>query len=100
MGGRTRQARALRQIEAELATSLGGEPSPQQVLIIQRASVKAIRCALAEVAILAGTASDRLSEDWLRWSRELRADLLALGLERRTRTVTDLKSYVEEHYGE
>jgi len=100
LDGRTKEARAVRHIQAELSTALG-DVSPQQILLIQRASVKAVRCALAEAEILKanGDAAQSLQDDYLRWARELRADLLALGLERRSRNVMELKDYVRENYG-
>jgi hypothetical protein len=100
--GRTREVKAKLQIEAELTSALGGEPSPQQVLLIQRAAVKALRCALVEIEILRlrGQIPDSLAQDYLRWARELRADLVALGLKRIPKNLSDLKSYVESTYGE
>jgi hypothetical protein len=85
-----------------LTQALGGEPSPQQVLLIQRASTKALRCALVENKILRlrGEIPESLSQDYLRWARELRADLVALGLDRKLKNISDLQSYVTDTYGE
>jgi len=97
--GRTREARAVEQIQAELVSSLGGAEnvSVQKILIIQRCSVKALKCALIESEILKsnGDTGEGLKENYLRWARELRCDLLALGLERQQKNVTDLKDYLE-----
>ena len=81
--------------------ALGGDPSPQQVLILQRCSVKALRCAIAEREILKrdGDVSENVEKHYLRWARELREDLRLLGLERRARDSTDLKTYLKENYG-
>ena len=98
LDGRSREAKILREIEAALVTSLGGDPSPQQILIIKRACVKALRCTAMEhqIVTLDGNVPESLSQDYLRWSRELRNDLLALGLERKQKQITDLHSYIRE----
>ncbi len=95
--GRTREAKAIHQIQAELVAALG-DVTPQEILIIQRASVKALRCALVEAEILQknGDASEGLKNEYLSWSRELRRDLVALGLERRTKPVQGLQAYLQE----
>ena len=38
LDGRTKRARTLREIEVNLVTSLGGDPSPQEIMLIKRAS--------------------------------------------------------------
>ncbi len=98
LDGRSREAKIIREIQAALVDALGGDPSPQQILIIQRACVKALRCAAMEHEILSrdGDVPDSLQHDYLRWSRELRSDLLALGLDRRSAEVADLKSYLQD----
>lgn len=95
--GRTRKAKQLAHIEASLATALGGEPTPQEILLIQRAALKALRCSILEGEILRnGRDTPKTNyEDYLRWARELRADLQALGLKRREKEVVDLKGYLE-----
>ena len=98
LDGRSREAKIIREIQAALVDALGGDPSPQRILILQRASVKALRCAAMEHAILSrgGDVPDSLQNDYLRWSRELRSDLLALGLDRRSAEVGDLKAYLRD----
>ena len=95
---RTRAGRAIEQIQAELVSSLGGPEnvSVQKILLIQRCSVKALKCALIESEILKSNGTgERLKENYLRWAREMRADLMALGLERRARPVQGLHEYLE-----
>ena len=41
--GRTTPGKALRQIESELVSALGGNLTAQQILLLQRAAVKAVR---------------------------------------------------------
>lgn len=98
--GRTRAGKLQRQVEAALVTAMGGDPSPQQVLILQRAAVKAIRCSLLEGHILSAKKTSITAErHYLAWARELRLDLQALGLQRQARPVPDLEQYVQEAYG-
>jgi len=94
------QGRLVRHIEAVLTTGIP-DPSPQETLILKRAAVKAFRCDRIEREILRnkGDIPEDLEYSYLRWCRELRSDLLALGLERRAKSVIDLPTYVEENYG-
>ena len=98
LDGRSREAKILREIQAALVEALGGNPSPQEFLILKGACVKALRCSAMEHEILSrdGDVPDSLQHDYLRWSRELRSDLLALGLDRRSGQVGDLTSYLRE----
>jgi len=88
--------RLVHWIEATLSTSIP-DPSPQEVLILKRASVKAYRCDAIERQILRfnGAVPESLEMNYLRWCRELREDLKLLGLERRARNVTNLQEYLE-----
>ncbi len=101
MDGRTKEAQALQQVEAELVSAVGGDPSPQEILIIKRASVKALRCALMEVVLMRDrNPSHELEQNYIRWSRDLREDLKAIGLRRRERKIAaDLNEYIETQYG-
>ena len=97
--GRTREARAIQQIESELTAALGNDLSPMEALIVQRVAVKALRCRLAEAVIVVGDASPSLENDYLKWARELRSDLQVIGFRRRAKPVQSLEAYVEEKYG-
>ena len=97
------QGRLVRWIETTLTTAIPN-PSPQETLILKRASMKAFRCDSLEREILRCNGSnsqhlERLEQNYLKWSRELRADLQALGFSRRSRPVQDLGSYLAETYG-
>lgn len=96
--GRTREAKAIEQIQAELVSALGGADnvSVQQLLLIQRASVKSLQCVKIESQLLKnnGQTAERLEQHYLRWCRELRSDLLALGLKRQARPVQGLQQYL------
>lgn len=99
--GRTRFGKAQRQIEAALVGALGGDPSPQEIIILQRAAMKTIRCWTIERELLSNKAAAfTLEAHYLRWARELREDLKALGLKRQPKPVEDLETYVTRTYGE
>lgn len=69
---RSREGKILSEIESALVTALGGNPSPQEILIIKRAAVKALRCAALEDEIVQDrNIPERLPNDYLRWAREL-----------------------------
>ena len=63
--------------------------------------MKAYRCWVLEEEILDKDreVSETLERHYLRWSRELRDDLKTLGLERRSKSVQDLDTYLSENYG-
>ena len=100
LDGRTRVAKALDCVEAELISALGNT-SPQELILIQSIATKYIRCLLLRSRILG---SENPKPDWekqyLRWSRDMREDLKAIGLARRERQIaTDLDAYIEAEYG-
>ncbi len=97
--GRTWQGKLQRHIEAALSTALGGNPTPQQILIIQRLAVKALRCTCLESLILSESlVSEETEKRYLRWSRELRNDLVVLGLQRQTNRLENLTDYLSGDY--
>ena len=100
LDGRTRVAKALDSVEAELISALG-DTSPQELILIQSIATKYIRCLLLRSRILG---SENPKPDWekqyLRWSRDMREDLKAIGLQRREKQIaTDLSEYIEAEYG-
>lgn len=111
--GRTREGKALRFLEATLVTSLGGDVSAQEAALVQRAAFKLFRCGLLEKHLMALETRVRqegkplgslripehLTKVYLQWSREARADLMALGLERRARNVSSPQTWMKEQYG-
>lgn len=101
LDGRTRVAKALDCVEADLVSALGNDPSPQELMLIKSAATKFIRCLLLRGQILS---HENPKADWekqfIRWSRDLREDLKAIGLQRRERQIaTDLTEYIETQYG-
>jgi len=110
---RTKDARMLLEVEAGLANAMGGDPSEQQILLIQPTAVIAFRLHLLTTHFLSllKEAQDsgkkytqlrippHLEKQFLTWNNALRANLQVLGMERRTKNVTDLKDYLAENYG-
>jgi len=97
---RTKEARIINEVEATLSTALGGSPSPQQVILIQRIAMKSLRCFLSEREILRthgnGKRQETLERDYLSWTNSLRADLQLLGMKRVEKNVTDLAKAFQE----
>ena len=81
-----------------MVQALGNDPSPQELLLIRQVCIKSVRCKLFEIALaqLNGKSAPSLEASYLQWSRELRHDLVALGLSRRQRDVTSLATIREE----
>ncbi len=99
---RTRQAKILNCIEANLVQAIGGDPTPQEILLIKRVCMKGLRCAAFEREIVqkSGDVGPELEKRYLRWASELRMDLKLLGLERRQKQIAvDLKTYAARKYG-
>jgi hypothetical protein len=96
--GRCRLAKTYNYLVANLLAELGGEPSLQERLLVERIAAKSIRCMLAETQILQNdnATSQSLETRYLAWANSLRLDLGAIGLERRARPILDLKSCIEE----
>ena len=85
-------------IESTLTTAIP-DPSPQEVLILKRASVKAYRCDAIERQMLRNNGDgvpESLEKSYLRWCRELREDLKLLGLKRRPKPVETLAEILKE----
>ncbi len=98
---RTKQAKILNHIEANLVQAIGGDPTPQEILLIKRVCMKGLRCAALEREIVQknGDVGAELEKRYLRWASELRMDLKLLGLERRQKQIAvDLKTYVAREY--
>ena len=94
--------RLVQWIESTLTTAIP-DPSPQEALILKRASVKAYRCDAIEREMLRGNGDgvpESLEKNYLRWCRELREDLKLLGMERRARDITTLAEIREELTGD
>ena len=88
-------AKAYRTTVNMLTAELGGSPSGQELLLIQRVSFKVLKIHLAELEMLAEK-NETLEGRYLAWANSLRLDLQALGLQRRAKNIMNLKAYIEE----
>ena len=97
---RTRDGKLLASIEAALCDALG-DPSPQEILAIQRGAVMAWRCNKFEKLILAGNGDvpESLERAYLQWTRALMDILRTVGLERRAKPVQGLQEHLRSTYG-
>jgi hypothetical protein len=98
LDGRTKLARALRAVEGDLVSAVGGNPTPQETIIIQRVVYKLARCTMFEAASLNGQGKPA-DEHYLAWANSLRLDLVALGLQRREKQVMSLHAYLATKEG-
>ena len=98
---RTKAGRVISAVEADLATALGGDPTPQQMMLIRSVAVKYARLLLLEPTLFEDD-GEKVRVDLhhaLAWSNSMRLDLQALGLERRARDVSKTASDVlSDHF--
>ena len=92
---RTREGKTLIAARGALTSAMGGQPSPQQSMLIDRISFKMLRCALYEMATLAGDTTAGTDHIYLAWANSLRLDLQALGMNRKNKPVINLHSYLD-----
>ena len=96
--GRTQLGRLMRDTRADLVNALGGDPTPQEVLLIERVVFMAAKCALFEQAALTGKDGSPASDAYyLSWAANVRRTLQVLGLSRRARPVQTLQEYIAAH---
>jgi hypothetical protein len=93
----SKAARAMRKTRLALVTSLGGDLSPQEEILLDRVLAKNLKCLLAESAMLAGEKPDEAH--YLALANSLRLDLQALGLKRRLPKDLSLKDYLRKQAG-
>ncbi len=93
---RTREGRQVRHLIDALSEALGGDPSPQQQLIIRTVAIDAVKLEMLTPHVLAddNPSSERVKQ-YLRLSGAMTKKLVALGLERKAAAIPDLKSYIE-----
>ena len=93
---RTTDGKLIASIEAALCDALGN-PSPMEILAIQRGAIIAWRCNKFEKHILAGNGDEpeSLERAYMQWVRALMDILRTVGMERRAKSVTDLHEYLE-----
>ena len=95
--GRTREGKTIIAAKGALVSAIGGDPTPQESILIDRIVFKMLRCTLYEMATLQGKTSGGSDHIYLAWANSLRLDLQSLGLSRKTKDVVDLSLYLEKH---
>ena len=92
LDGRTREARFIRQMQAELCEHLGGAPSATQFRIIKNVCFNTMLYEKLVGHILSngGAATDHDGRQLLAWSNSIRRDCAVLGLDRRPDTAPRL----------
>jgi hypothetical protein len=97
---RSALARALCALREELTTSIGGDPSVQEQLLIDRCVYMSARIHGWETATLNGQEPNTIDQSYLSWVNTLRLTLSALGLQRRARPVESLREYLAKRQAE
>lgn len=81
LDGRSTVVKNMNALRDQLVRDLGGDPSTQSQILIDRVVVKAFRLQALEAAMMDGRA-EKAEVFYISLSNSLRRDLLALGLER------------------
>ncbi len=100
LDGRTKKARLLRQIRAELTAHVGGQPSATQRTLIEQAAQLQLRVAVMDAKFAAtGAQTDHNSRTYLAWANSLSRLLRQLGVKARSADAPDLRSYLAARAG-
>lgn len=91
---RTRHGRLLRDVRADLVKHCGGNPSPVETALIERAAMLTLHTALFDAKALdQGGLSEEDSKKYLAYSNSLTRTLTALGLKGATSEAPTLAEY-------
>lgn len=88
--GRTRDARLLRELKAELTAHVGGHPNAVQRRLIDRAGILALRLALLDAIAPDGRMSDAAAKEYICWHNAYVRTLARLGLDPAPAAAPDL----------
>ena len=95
LDGRTREARLLAKVRADLTTHLGGQPSATQRWMIERAAWLSLHVAQLDAKATAGGAlTDHDHRTYLAWSNTLTKLLRHLGMEGATAKPRSLQEHL------
>lgn len=95
--GRRTVAKIFKQVRSELETALGGDLSPQENILVDRAVFMLYRIRAFETLALDEQAyNPAIDEYYLAWVNCLRRTLETLGLKRIPKEIDDLKDLLNE----
>lgn len=99
MDGRTREARILRKVKADLAEHVGGRPTATQKAIIDRAAWLSLHLAQLDARAVeaGGVLSERDARQYLAWSNALTRTVARLGPGKAREAAPDLETIIAEH---
>jgi hypothetical protein len=78
--GRTREGRLLAQMRRVLIEQVGGDPTPPQRILIERAAYLQLRCAKLDSRLIDGTFTQYDNASYIAFCNALRRALVSLGL--------------------
>jgi hypothetical protein len=93
---RSQIGRYIRDLAAELAAHVGGDPTPAQRVLIKEAAIKSARLGMLVDKIFSSAELDfdLATRVYLAWSNSLRRDLEALGLNRPEQRVPGVADFL------
>ena len=95
LDGRSRLVKYITALKDAMIQDLGGNITVAQEIIIDRVKFKVANAYMKELSVMKG--EGEMDEFYLRLANSIRADLMALGLERQDRDyVTPLKQYIAQ----
>ena len=97
LDGRTREARIMAGVRAELLKQVGVTPTPVLSALIDRAAWLTLHVAMLDAKVMAGGGYpvERDGRQYLAWSNTLTRTLAAIGIKGAPPAVPDLKTYLE-----
>ena len=101
LDGRSREAKYLRAVEAQLVAHIGGHPSAAQVLLIRRAAQTSLRLSLFDKRLAGGVEwTERDARESHALSNQLRLLLREIGLRAAAPKAPSLAEIIAEHDAE
>lgn len=80
LDGRSKEARLLRKVRADLTAHIGGRPTIAQKVLIERAAWMTLHLDMMDRKMLGGAPSERDARQYLAWSNTLTRAIAQLGI--------------------
>jgi hypothetical protein len=101
LDGRTKEARLMRRVRAELTEFVGGNPDVIQQRLIDRAVILTLRCAQLDAQIIAGVELGQHASNFaLAWNNALRRTLAQLGIKPKSGEGSRAPPSLDELFGD